>query len=648
MNQQTLFSEQSAPITVIDPDWLPDDLRSELYENGSLRYSFRFLKAERKVYKKEKPIKTSEWAEKHRVVTMSALPGPWRNEVTPYLVGIMDAADYHSVRELVACKCPQSGVTEGVHNWVGKRIDRDPGPVMYVFPDQLTAKENSDDRIQPMIERSPRLAAYLTGRQDDKTSFKINLQHMPIYLSWASSTARLANKPVRYGIADEIDKEGYSSTSKETSALNLIDKRLTTYKRNNQSKFIKISTPTVETGNIWVELNSCEVIFVYFVKCPHCGKTQAMTFDRITWEGGSAADVDELIKKRLARYSCIGCDALWDDNDRDRAVLAGEWRSKGKGIELFTYLKSFNPIKIGFHLPSWVTRFVSMSEAAASFIRGLTNIEHLKDFFNAHKAEPYVPKKRQKKEDVIKMLKDDRPASIVPGGNVVAAMICAADTQDDGFWYEIRAFGWGLHGDSWQVRSGFVKTFEALNQVSYDDVYQDVDGNRYIVNLGVIDSGGHRTKDVYDFCLTNRGMWIPIKGERKMAQPFKYTNIEFWPGTNKAIPGGIQLLRVNVTYFKNALASLLDINPVDPGAYHMNSEMPDDWAKQMTTEYVDESGFWECPDGIPNHAWDVSVYGLAGFDVLGAKYWAPPDDQPVHVNTHEQKKRTKRERMRPW
>jgi phage terminase large subunit GpA-like protein len=94
-----------------------------------------------------------------------------------------------------------------------------------------------------MIERSPRLASYLTGRQDDTASFRINLQHMPIFLGWASSASRLANKPIRYAIADEVDKEGFNETAKETSPLNLIDKRLTTFRA--RSKFIKISTPTL-------------------------------------------------------------------------------------------------------------------------------------------------------------------------------------------------------------------------------------------------------------------------------------------------------------------------------------------------------------------------------------------------------------------
>ena len=38
---------------------------------------------------------------------------------------------------------PQTGGSECGHNIVGYCIDRYPGPVMYVFPDELTARENA-------------------------------------------------------------------------------------------------------------------------------------------------------------------------------------------------------------------------------------------------------------------------------------------------------------------------------------------------------------------------------------------------------------------------------------------------------------------------------------------------------------------------
>ncbi len=290
------------------PKWCADDLWKTIVsvmDNGRLNVEFSFSKAEKKVLRKRKPIKGSKWAEKHRVLTMSVLPGVWRNDVTPYLTGMMDAAGMSYVREVTLCKTPQTGGSEAVHNFVGYSIDRAPGPVLYVYPDEKTAVENSKDRILPMIEASPRLRSYFTGMEKDKASYRISLQHMPVYLGWGRSVATISNKPIKIGIADEIDKPGFDTGKKETSVLKLIDKRFTTYRQ--VYKLFKISTPTLETGRIWVELNKCEVIFDYHVKCPLCGMPLLMKFAKdkdgtggVQWEGGSDADAQAIKNKNLA------------------------------------------------------------------------------------------------------------------------------------------------------------------------------------------------------------------------------------------------------------------------------------------------------------------------------------------------------------
>ena len=57
-------------------------------------------------------LTTSEWAEKYRVLSRraSAMPGPWRNSVAPYLAGIMDAFDDPTVEQIAFCKPTQVGL----------------------------------------------------------------------------------------------------------------------------------------------------------------------------------------------------------------------------------------------------------------------------------------------------------------------------------------------------------------------------------------------------------------------------------------------------------------------------------------------------------------------------------------------------------
>lgn len=629
MNQQPLFTDHPGPITILTPAWLADDLRDELHAKGYLTYSFRFTKAERNVYRKEKPIKTSEWAEKHRVVVTSALPGQWKNYVTPYLVGIMDAADHHSVREIVVCKGPQSGVTECVHNWVGKRIDRDPGPVLYVFPDQLTAKENSEDRIQPMIEKSPRLAAYLTGRQDDASSLRINLQHMSIYLAWASSASRLANKPIRYAIADEIDKEGFRAKTNESSPLKLIDKRLNTYKRSNRSKFFKISTPTVEDGNVWVELTSCGIIFDYWVKCPFCGHWQLMTDERITWEGGRSADTEQILEKSLARYDCSGCDAMWTDHDRDKAAIAGEWRSRGKNIELFRYLKNFNPLKIGFHLPSWVTYFISLSEVAVAFIKSLSDFDAFKDYHNAHKALPWKEVVDPKTESQILEHKQPLPEGVVP--EWADALTAGVDMQKNGFWFVVRA--WDKDLNSHAVQYGSLSTWDDVKTLVFETNYPVENTGRTMgIWRAAIDTGGGknddddwtRTEEAYQWLRKNsRGRIFGIKGASlRQVNRIKRTVIDKFPNKNKKIPGGLELRLLDTFQYKELLHWRLSREPDESQYLSLHSGTDLDYAKQILAEELrkDKHGVKHFVQiRKDNHLLDCEVYAAACAD----NEWAP-------------------------
>ena len=51
-------------------------------------------------------LTVSEWAEQRRILDekSSAMPGPWSNDITPYLRGIMDEFNNYQTEEIVFCK----------------------------------------------------------------------------------------------------------------------------------------------------------------------------------------------------------------------------------------------------------------------------------------------------------------------------------------------------------------------------------------------------------------------------------------------------------------------------------------------------------------------------------------------------------------
>ncbi len=615
------------------------------------QYSAPLSMGEQKILEIPEPMAPSEWAEKFRVVTVSSVPGKWRNETSPYLAGIMDASFFESVETVTVCAAPQTGKSEFVNNCAGYAIDKAPGNMLFIYPDELTARDNVKDRIGAMIESSPRLRKYMTGVDDDVSFSRINLRHLQIYTGWARSASRLANKPLPYVILEETDKYPLTAGKKETGPIELAEKRTRTYR--SMRKIWKISTPTIEAGEIWQAfMVEASVRFDFWVKCPACDESQRMVFDRAHFKfPDDVRDPERINQEDLAWYECDFCHDKWDDETRNEAVRRGQWRTRLKGddvlspgrdledlvkkppaddedseeteerLELFEYLKAYRPKKIAFHIPSWLSYFVTLSEVAMRFLKGTRDRIALKDFMNSDCAEPWLAYRKEREESTILALADDRPRGLVPGGGVVAALTAAVDTQKFGFWYEVRAWGWGLERESWGIREGFVPTFEALEDVLWHDEYLDSDGVKYIVALTVQDAMGEKTSEVYDFCRVNRGRILPLKGEQRMNQPFAYSNLEYYPGKKKPIPGGLVLLRVNTTYYKNLLSNKLEIAGADRGAWHYHSEISDAWALQMTAEYVDDNGLWVPRPNMDNHAWDISGYQWAANDVLGIPYW---------------------------
>lgn len=619
------------------PGWMGERMRQALAGRASLPCVFS--PGERKIFRRRRPIPVSAWAEKYRVLEMSSIPGRWKNVFTPYLVGIMDAMGTPGVETVIICKSPQTGGSEAAHNFVGWCIDRCPGPVMYVFPDEITARENARDRIIPMITASPRLRDYMTGSADDASSLRINLAHMPIYLGWSGSVSRLGNKPIRTLILDELDK--YKNPKNEASSESLAEKRTTTWRTRRH--IVKISTPTTEDGPIWRAFNEeagarCD----YHVRCPHCGMWQLMRFERIGWpdkDTDAEPTAEDVLAQRLAFYPCEHCGAVWDDGDRDRAVRLGEWRERGSHLPLSACLTGRPPAKIGFHIPAWLSYFVSLSEVAAAHLayKASGKLDDLKNLQNQYKAEPWVVEHAERVEDGILQLCDDRPRGVIPGPvnarERVCALLAGVDTQGSYFRYVLRAFGYGRSEESWLVQCGSVNSLESLDELLWNSRWQDADGREMPVYAAMIDAMGGRTAEIYRYAVRHRGRVFPWQGVQSMTQPFTPSPQEYYTdalGNKVRIPGGVNLWRCDTTFFKNDLAAKLAIAPDDPGAFHLHSNERGElvqYARELCAEIFDpEKGVWLNPKGRPNHYWDCEVMALALAYVLGVRNRAHPDD----------------------
>jgi len=236
-------------------------------------------------------MSVSEWAAAHRriVAQEAAEPGRWRNERTPYLRGVMDAFNDPRVNRISLMKAERVGGSEAILNILGYIIDRAPGPVLYIYPDETTAYEVNRKRVLPTIKRTPALAAHLTDRKWDARLLDLQLDRMSIAFRGSNSEAKLEALAFKYVIVDELDRCA-------PNVLDIVHGRGATFPG---FKLIDISTPELEwSGDPEDRTQGIDRSYKegdrrrLFVPCPRCGMYHTRTFHQVKWIGDLATHPD--------------------------------------------------------------------------------------------------------------------------------------------------------------------------------------------------------------------------------------------------------------------------------------------------------------------------------------------------------------------
>ncbi len=105
-------------------------------------------------------------------------------------------------------KGAQIGGTECGNNWLGYIIHHTPGPTLSVNPTVDTAKRNSKQRIDPLIEESPVLRELVKPARSKDSGNTVLTKEFPggiLVLAGANSAAGLRSMPVRFFVLDEVD-----------------------------------------------------------------------------------------------------------------------------------------------------------------------------------------------------------------------------------------------------------------------------------------------------------------------------------------------------------------------------------------------------------------------------------------------------------
>lgn len=546
-------------------------------------------------------LTVSEWAEKYRILDSksSAMPGPWKNRITPYLVDIMDEFNNPYSEEIIFVKPTQVGGTEVLLNVLGYMVHQDPYPAMVVYPTDRSGEENSDLRIKPMLLRSPVLRSKFRPLNSTKVDLDCG-DDMNITIAGANSPSGLASKPIGKLFLDEVDKYP-SSTKKEADPIKLARERTKTFA---QKKIFTTSTPTIKQGHIWRAKESADVVKKYYVPCPHCGKMIEFLFKQITWPQEDKMSISE--RSEYANYVCQECGCIITDSHKPQMLIAGKW----KPVE-------GNPDKariVCYWINTLYSPFVRWHQIAKEFLLSKESPETLQNFVNSWLAEPWEDVVHKTDTEMVLEKRSKIPEFVVP--EWARLLTCGADVQRDKIYYTIRA--WGAYITSQTIHYGEVPTLNDLEEICNVE-YKKESGESMLVNLAAIDSGD-QTDDVYDFCFDNQDWAVPVKGaSNPMVSRFKISTIN--KTDSKAF--GTRLVTVDGNAYKDTIAARMH-KPMGTGCWMVHADTEKGYAEQVTAEQkVNEKragkihSVWRPKmSHADNHYLDCEVYAFCAADLL--------------------------------
>jgi phage terminase large subunit GpA-like protein len=398
---------------------------------------------------------------------------------------------------IIIMSSSQVGKTELLLNIIGYHIHYDPAPILAIQPNvKPMAEDFSKDRIAPMIRDTPALAGRVKdakSRDSGNTMLHKTFPGGHITIVGANAPSGLASRPIRIVLADEVDRYP-ASAGTEGDPLSLVHKRTTTFWNRKE---IYVSTPgDKETSRIEpAYMEGTQEQWCY--ACPACGILQPLTWGQIRFE-----DVT---------HECCHCKERFDEFTWKASCAKWVARSEGNGKT-----RSFHLNELSSPWKRWATIIEEFREAKK---RGN---ESLKVWVNTSLGETWEEQGDTLDAELFTKRRETYNCELPDG---VLVLTAGVDVQDDRL--EVEIVGWGVGKESWGIRyKVFVgdPAILASGDSAAPSCWEQLDtflqrpleyecGNQLHLSCVCIDSGGHFTTEVYEFCVKREHRRIfAIKG----------------------------------------------------------------------------------------------------------------------------------------
>ncbi len=594
------------------------------YADGAATYRAAYSRG----LKPDPELWIDEWSDEYQRIprdTGAAEPGKYHTDRTPYAREPMRClSPMHPAKRVVTMVASQLMKTQIALNWMGGCIHMAPANILALLPTTNLAKRVSS-RISKSIEAVPELRARVAKPRSRDARNTIDTKEFEggtLYCTTAGSASNLAELSARYIYGDEIDRWSVD-VDDNGDPLEQAEARGSTFGR--RAKFYYSSSPTIKGASKIADLFATSDQRHYYVPCPHCQEMQTLEWENLKY----TEDYSRV------QYLCSNpeCGCLIDEHHKGDMLAKGEWRAhaEGDGETVGFYL---NALYAPLGWVNWLGLAKQFDKAKKAQDKG--DLEPMQVFYNTRLARVWDSAQEMTKASELQARAEDYRLGSAPTG--VLMLTAAVDTQHNRL--ELLVIGWGEGMERWvvdqQVISGDPsdeRTWLALDE-KLKARYRHTSGVELAICATAIDSGGHHTDEVYQFCRLRRWRNVfAIKGASKPGRPVIAQRPSKVDVTRKGTTEkqGAELWMIGTDTAKDWIYNRYPLND-GPGAIHFSKDLPDDFYEQAVVErkiarYIRGRKRIEWVKGKAdrNEALDLLVYNLAMAHYLGLHRHKEPE-----------------------
>lgn len=445
-------------------------------------------------------------------------------------------------------KSVRGGYTKTLIAGIAAKARNNPCDMILLVPTDNDARGFAVDEVEPCFEASPELAGLLSGGKLDGR----NTLTVKNFLGGGSLKILSARSPRNLRRHDAkdlyVDEEDGMEVTAEGDPLLLAEKRTLAHA---DRKIVRGSSPTVEGISTIHKAYEESDQRIFQVPCPRCHVFFEILWKHIVWPKGSPEQV---------KCRCPHCEEPIDERQKTQMVFEG-------GEQGWLRRRPHIMGHAGFRFNALISFFANArwGVLAAEFERAKRQgPSELQVFRNTIEGLPWKQSLDSVDETTLLSRVEDFGIKPDPAGRTriprdVVAIIAGVDTQDDRF--EIVLIG--LSETEAFILSHDVIWGDPADSTTRDELdnylkttWAHPNGWTIGIEAGAVDSQGHKTQAVYDFCRPRlpRKIFAIISrpGARKM-----------WESSKKKQKGEVRLFIVGHDQIKTLVMQRMAIPPLD-------------------------------------------------------------------------------------